>query len=310
MYIPSWPGAPVTAIQVQDRSADEVANTIHRVHNVTSEYFTVHGIPVVAGRDFTVSDAAGAQRVGIIGRKLAERFWPGMSPLGRQLHLGGAGDDWITIVGVVPSYRSSPFARDTALLLYLPLAQHATAQPSQQQLSLHLRAGAGATELPARVRAAAAAVDPDLVVENVRSARDSHAQWTAPVRITALVVAALGGFALLLACMGIYGLIAFTVSQRTPEIGVRIALGATRGRIVRLVLRQALILSAIGLVFGLLGAVGLGGVLRNRMNAANPLSIVLFVPLVIGFPAIAALASWLPARRAARIDPMAALRAD
>jgi len=213
-------------------------------------------------------------------------------------------------VGVVPSQRSSPFSRDTSQLLYLPLAQHATAQPQADQLTLHIRASAGPTDLPQRLSAIAAAIDPSLVIEDVRSASAEQAQAITPVRITVLATAGLGIFAIALAALGVFGLTAFFVAQRIPEIGVRVALGASPPGILRMVLRQALELAAIGLFMGGLGAIALGGVLRSQFVNASPLGPFTLGRLALVFLGVVVLASWLPARRAARVDPMAALRID
>src|SRR5690606_16859545 len=249
----NWPGTAPTVLRAEGRAPEEIAGALHRVINVTPAYFRTHGTPIVAGRDFTPEDRAGAQPVGIVGHALAERLWPGENPLGRQLHLGGPEDAWITIVGVVRSTRASPFARDTSRFLYLPLAQHATVQPAEQALSLHIRPVPPVRDLAATLRAAIADVDRSLVVEDIISAQDAAALAQAPARTTALAAAGLGAFAVLLAGMGIFGVIAFTVSQRVAEIGVRIALGATRARITRMVLGQALRLAALGLAFGVPG---------------------------------------------------------
>jgi putative ABC transport system permease protein len=310
MYIPNWPGTPASEIRIPDAAIDEPGGAIHRVYNVTPAYFRTLGIDLISGRDFRESDRAGAPPVGIIGRKLADRLWPEQSPLGRQIHLGGPGDDWITIVGVVPSVRASPFARDTSQLLYLPLAQHPVAQPLQDEFALDLRPAAAPANLELRLRGAAAQVDPAIVVEDVGSAHEQEARAIAPVRMTALATGGLGLFAVLLAAMGIFGVIAFTVSRRTPEIGVRIALGAAPAGIVRMVLRQALSLAATGLALGTCGSIALGGVMRNQLGGTRSIGVVPFAGVLFALLAVALLAGWIPARRAARIDPAAAVRAE
>jgi predicted permease len=309
-FIPNWPGTPPVELRAQGRSSEDVARIINRVINITPHYFRTHGIPIQAGRDISEADAAAAPQVGIVNSVLAARLWPSEEALGRQIHLGGADDDWITVVGIVPSARTSPFARDTAGLLYLPFAQRAVAQPGAEQLALHLRLPAAGEGSAHRLRTAIAAVDPDVVVENVMSVAQSTAQWLAPVRLTAFAITTLGLFAVLLAAMGIYGLIAFTVAQRTPEIGLRIALGATYAGIMNLVIRQALLLTLVGLAFGSVGAFGLGRVLRTQFFSARGVGVADLAWLGLALLAVAALASWVPARRAARADPMATLRTD
>jgi putative ABC transport system permease protein len=310
LYVPSWPGMPSARVEVEGRADADLSDAIHRIQNVSASYFSVQRTQIIAGRDFRDSDGEGAPRVAIISSNLAQLLWPGESAVGRNIRISGVSDDWISIVGVVETGRLSPFAREAARLMYLPLAQHAATQPPSDLLSLQLRFNAATSGVAQRVKAAAAAVDPDIIVEDVRSRRVDHEYWIAPVRNTARAVSGLGLFGVLLAAMGIYGVVAFTVSQRVPELGIRIALGATRAGIMRLVLDQALRLAAIGAVFGTIGAFVLGRVLRSQMTGSQAGGPLAFVLPILTFVAVALLASWVPARRAARIDPLAALRAD
>ncbi|HWA28951.1 MAG TPA: ABC transporter permease [Lacunisphaera sp.] len=275
---------------------------------VSPTYFETVGVRLLQGRNFTADDRSGAPRVAIINESLARALWPGENPIGRRL---GDADpvkpDWRIIVGVVndvtfPGQLNPP---DTRFQLYAPLLQD-----SWNFFAIAARGHGAPDELERELRQAVAAVDPDQPVHGFSSVRADIDRSLGNFR---LIGGLFGGFAALglaLASLGIYGVLAGFVAQRRAEIGVRMALGAQVGHVLRLVLGRGLRLAVIGAAAGLLGAfvlVRLLGRILPELGAPDPLTIGAVVVALLG---VAFLACWLPARRATKVDPMVALRAE
>jgi putative ABC transport system permease protein len=274
----------------------------------TTGYFELMGMHLLRGRAFTDADDVSTAPVVVITESLARRGWPGQDPVGRRLHLGAAtatNQPWLTVVGVVNDVRTDRPEDPPRPLMYRPLRQ-----ASGLQLSLVLKTYADPQELAAPLAAEVRAVDPDQPTYGMRTMEEQVSAATAARRFSTELLGAFAALALLLAAIGIYGVTAFVVGQRTREIGIRIALGAHPGSVVLLMLRQALALAAIGVVAGALAALGatrlLGGLLFE-IRASDPATYTLIAVLLT---ATAAIAAWRPARRAASVDPIAALRAD
>ena len=268
-------------------------------------YFATVGIPLIEGRDFTHRDVTRGEPVTIVSRTMAERYWPGVSPVGKRLKLGGLENDqpWRVVVGIVDDVRHFGLDSDVQREFYVPYAQSAwpvmtivaktVGEPMLWQSAL-----AGVVRR----------VDPNLPVARVRSMEqviEASVDWReTPMKL-------LAGFALiglLLASIGVYGVLAYYVSQRTREIGVRAALGATRRQLSSLVVRQSMLPIAAGVVVGIAGSFASARLLQEflyQVQPGDPQVIAIIVALLIG---VGLLASWLPARRAASIDPMIALR--
>jgi putative ABC transport system permease protein len=275
---------------------------------VTRGYFEALGIPLRRGRTFTDLDGVGTPNVAVINEEAANRFFPGEDPLGRRLKIGSAdAEQWWEIVGVVGSTRNVGLDADPFPEVF---AVHEQVGGFQNQLFLLVRSGADPRDLVPAVREAVLDMDPDQPVYAIRTIDETYQQGLAPMRSAAIFLSIFAGFALVLAAGGVYSVVSFTVSQRTQEIGLRVALGADQGRVRRLVVRQALLPVLVGAVVGVSAAVGVTGGLRGllfEVSASDPLTLGAVAGVLI---AVAAVASWVPAFRAARMDPVDALRVE
>lgn len=264
-------------------------------------YFATLDVPLLRGRAFTAVDRAGASLVAVVNDALARRHWGAASPLGERLTVQGRSREIVGVVATVRHGLAISDERDPAI--YLPWAQ----QP-QRQASLVLRTERDAASLTAEVRRRILAFDPGLAIARLETQDAIIAQYLVATHIYTAVLGGFGALALVLAALGTYGVLAYAVAQRTHEIGVRMALGAGRGQVMGMVVRQGLAMAVLGIALGVPGSVWaartLAGLLANL--APITLSTVLGIALVLALAAL--LASWLPARRAAGVDPIRALR--
>jgi macrolide transport system ATP-binding/permease protein len=276
-----------------------------QVNSVGVGYFDAIGVPVLQGRPFTRSDAQGAPLVVVINETMAKRFWPGADPLGKRFKFFGD-DEFTTVVGVARNSTYNAVAEDPIPFIYQPLLQNYT-----PQATLHVRTDGNAAGLASAVRHEVQAFDPTLSVFNIRTLEEQLFDSLGQLRTNVIVMAAFGVLALLLASIGLYGVTAYAVTQRTREIGVRMALGARRATVLRLILGHGLALVAIGIVAGLLAAAALMSLvppaLAPNIDAHDPATFAGTAALLAG---IALVASAIPAVRATRIDPLAALRTE
>ena len=272
---------------------------------VTTDYFRTMGIRLLRGRSLTEQDNQQAVPVALINQRMAERFWTGADPIGQALRMEpGTPDERVaTVVGVVANSKHFLMNEAPAALIYLPQLQHST-----RRRFLAVRAAAEPLSLTASVQQALWSVDRTLPITAVRTMNQVISESLAPWSGGTAGLAALGLAALLLAAIGIYGVISYSVSQRTHELGIRIALGARRRDILTLVLRQGLLLAGIGVAVGVLAAAGLTRLIQALLYGIGALDPWTFIGLPLGLLGIALLASYLPARRATRVDPMTALR--
>ncbi|MEO5959533.1 MAG: FtsX-like permease family protein, partial [Opitutaceae bacterium] len=277
-------------------------------HAVTPDYFQTMGIPLRRGRVFTAEDKAGAPRVVIINEELARRHFPGVDPVGRRLMIAKMDDtpDVLReIVGVVGDVRLNGPQNEIQSQVYEPFAQ----RPSPG-FNLIVKAKSPAPWVMAAVAEIVRALDPDLPFRNMRRYDDALAASWFRQRFSMILFTVFSGIALLLAAIGIYGVMAYAVSQRTPEIGVRMALGASAQDVQRLVLGGAARMVALGLLLGVAGALAFARGLQAllfRTSPADPLTLLAAAGVLV---VVAFLACWLPARRAAKVDPIVALRAE
>ena len=271
---------------------------------VTPDYFATERLPVRAGRAFNAQDRIGSQPVVMINQRMADVLWHGQSPLGRRIKLGSADSlPWLTVVGVAGDITS----RDTvAHYAYVPFAQSAR----NQRVTLLVRGSADPLSLVATVRAAVRSVDEDLPILALQTVRQQRRSNVAPYQLYATTMGSFAAFAILLAAIGLYGVVAYNAAQRTREIGVRIALGAEPKHVVALIAGQGGRLVVLGIVLGTAGSMLLLRVLRAMLFGASPIDLPVFTAVALLLVFTAALAIWLPARRAARIDPLEALRAE
>ena len=276
--------------------------------SASSKYFAVMGIRLLRGRTFGDQDDGKAAPVVIVTDSIARRSWPGQDPIGKRLHLGGpqaTNNPWLTVVGVVDEMRTRRLEEDPRPTIYRPLTQR-----SGLALSLALKTRSDPDRLRAPLAAAVRAVDPDLPAFAVRTLDEMVAAATASRRFSTQLLTSFAALALALAAIGIYGVMAFVVGQRTREIGIRIALGARPGAVVRMVFGQALSLAAVGLAAGLAAAALLSRLVAGLLFEVRPTDPITYTLIPVLLAATAAFAVWRPARRAAAIDPIAALRSE
>jgi predicted permease len=270
-------------------------------------YFELMGVRLLRGRTFTDHDDAQGEPVAMITEALARGGWPGQDPVGRRVHLGGpqANRPWMRIVGVVNDVRNQRLEDAPRPMVYTPLKQ-----VSSLSLSLVLKTEADPRTLGVPLSREVRAVDPDQPTYGVRTMDEIVAYATASRRFSMQLLGAFAILALVLAAVGIYGVMAFVVGQRTREIGIRIALGANPGSVVRLVLGQALALAAAGVMTGALAAVVVTRLLAGLLFEIRSTDPLTYTAIALLLGTTAAIAAWRPARRAASVDPISALRAD
>jgi len=275
-----------------------------RWERVTPDYFRVLGIPLRTGRSFDARDGDGAPRVVVVSESWARTFFPGDAVVGRHIRPGG-GEEQATIVGVVGDVRHDGLDEPVQPTMYLPFAQN-----PDGGMTVVIRTSRDPGALASALRDAARGVDATIPLYNVATMQDQVAKSILAQRLSSSMIAVFALMALVLATVGVYGLIAYTVAERRHEIGIRLALGAQGRDVRRLVVGQGIRLTLAGVVMGLLGAVAVGRGLRGMLFGVR----ALHLPTLAGVSAIllvvAALASWIPARRAARTDLLRALRAD
>jgi putative ABC transport system permease protein len=280
---------------------------------VSPGYFATMGIPVLQGRDFTESDRLGAPGALIVNRTLARQVWPNGDALGRRVLLGGGGADsvWRTVVGVVGDVRHRGLTASPRPEMFLPYAQFpagtGTAPPSMHVV---LRTQGDPAALASALGAAVAAIDPDVPLSAVQTMEGAMGSWAAERRLVMLLVSGFALVALVLGSVGIYGVMAHVVAQREREIGVRMALGALPGQILRLVVSQSAWLVGAGIVAGTIGALAVTRVLAGLLFQVRPTDPLTFLGTAFVLILAAAGATLVPALRAVRTDPAHALRSD
>ncbi len=279
--------------------ADEVPS--FGFNNVGPRYFDVMGTPFLRGRAFTEQDGAGSPPAAIVNDALARRFWPGADPIGKRLH----GEDGrpLQIVGVVKTGKYDSFTEDAVPFVYLPLSRLRT-------LTFHVRSRVPPATLLEGLRRELLALDARIAVFEVKTMEDQLAVSLLPIRFGARLLGILGALALGLAALGLYGVVAYFVSQRTAEIGIRMALGAQRGDVLRWVMNQGLRTVAWGAALGLAPSFGLTIAAGSVLYGVRPADLAPLAGVISLQAGIALLACWMPARRAARLDPAAALRRE
>ena len=269
---------------------------------VSPGYFAAMGIPILRGRAFTSEDREGQAPTMIVSADMAKRFWPGEDPVGKTI-VAGSGDAF-RIVGVAGDVRNLDLATDPRPTMYIP-----TSQILWPTMTLVVRTQSDIAVAPA-IRKTVAALDPQLAVFNVRTMETMRAGIAAQPRLTAWLVGLFAALALLLAAIGVYGVLAYLVTQRTREIGVRIALGARPGSVLHLVVGHSLRLALVGVALGVIAAVLLAPAIASQLYGVSPRDTGTLAAVAVSLIAIAVLASYVPARRATRVDPLNALRAE
>ena len=281
-------------------------------HEVSPGYFAAMGIPLKAGRDFTDLDDRHHPGVVIINEQAARRYWPGENPIGKRLTIGSPQEEKLygkpvsrEIVGVIGNVKLLELKAEFEPEVYLPMKQMPSAG-----MSLVVRGRGTADSLINGMREAVRAVDPNQPVRRAQPIAAAVARSVAPQRLMTLLLVVFAALAVALAVVGIYGVMSYTVAQRTQEIGIRMSLGAQPPDVLRMIIGQGMRLVSLGLVIGLAGALAISQVLRSllfEISATDPLT---FAAVGLLLVLVALLACWLPARRAARVDPVIALRQE
>jgi putative ABC transport system permease protein len=276
-----------------------------QVNVVGLGYFQAIGIPIERGRDFARSDTADSPKVVVINQTMAQQFWKDGDPIGRRFKFFGD-DAYTTVIGVAKDSKYNAVGEDPQPFIYEPLAQNYT-----PAAALHVRAStADAAGLAAIVRREVQQIDPTLSLFNIRTLEEQVGLSLQPQKMNVVLLTIFGTLALLLAAIGLYGVASYSVSQRTREIGVRMALGAPRSNVLGLVLGRAMILVGAGLILGLAAAYPVAGLMRALLVGVDARDPITFAATAAGLATVALLASYLPALRATRIDPLIALRSE
>ena len=270
---------------------------------VSPEYFHLMGMTLVRGRTFTESDNEKSPEVAVINESMAQTYWPNQDPLGKHLKLSVAATSWTTVVGIVADARTESLENPT-----IPEIYSALYQDGAKHLAIFLRGNLDSGTIPGEVREQVQSVDPTIPVFGAQTLNETVSTSLSQRRFSMELVALFALTALLFAGLGIYGVISYIVSERTHELGIRLALGAQNGNILRLVLGQGLGLAVVGALVGLAGAVIVSHLLAGLLYGVRPTDPVTFVAVALLLIGVALLACFVPARRATKVDPIFALR--
>jgi predicted permease len=293
-----------TALFVEDRPVESSQDLRTEIINISPGYFETLQTPLIRGRFFTDSDDSAKDLLAIIDEFTARRYWGDRDPLGRRVRLGqGPNSRWFSIVGIVADIRHDSLERQGIPHVYIPMYQRRT-----RAFSFAMRTRIPAALLEPQIRHEVQSVDAGTPVFAVRTMQDVLDTSLAPRRFTSSLIGLFALVALLLACTGIYGLLAYMVGQKSYEIGIRMALGAQRGDILRLILGKGMLLSTLGIVAGLMLAAAAAPALASLLYGVRPIDLPIFLAVPVTFLFVTLIASWIPARRAMRLDPAAALR--
>jgi putative ABC transport system permease protein len=261
------------------------------------------GIPLVAGRFFTPADTANATKVVIVNQELAREFWPAQNAVGQRISFDGSTGPWREIAGVVGDIKQHALWRSSAPMVYVPYAQD-----PWTFMSLVVRSRYKPEALVSSVRHAVLNVDKNQPLFSVRTMRQVVSLSIGVRRFNTLLLGLFALLALILALVGIYGVISYSVSQRTHEIGIRMALGAERSDVLKMVVGQGLKLALVGVAIGIVGALALTQFLSSLLYGVKPTDPLTFIAVSLILIVVALLACYIPARRASKVDPMIALR--
>jgi putative ABC transport system permease protein len=295
-----------SGFSIEGRPAEPEAERLELPFDAaTPNYFQTMGMTLVKGRTFTAQDSGETTKVAVINETMVRRYWPDDDPLGKRFKFGDAGSNapWITIVGVIRDVRRQGLDRPIRIESYLP-HQQLTAR----SMEIVVRTIGDPLTLAGAVREAVWSLDRDLPIGAIQTMEHILARTTSQRQLNMLLLGLFASVALILSAVGIYGVMAYSVTQRTHEIGIRMALGAARRDVLKLVVGQAAGLTFVGVAIGLVAAFALTRFMSSLLfgvSATDPVTFALISMLLI---AVALLASYVPARRAMKVDPMIALR--
>jgi putative ABC transport system permease protein len=273
--------------------------------NVDENYFDAMSIPVLAGRGFRKNDDEAAPRIAVVNQEFAQHYWPNQDPIGKRMRLADDDKAWVQIVGLVKTTKYIFIAEPPTEAIYFPYRQK---NPNKLVMLAH--SAGDVAGLAAPLRQVVSGLDANMPVYNVRTMKDLYEMRAVSVfKVLVTTVASMGLMGLSLSIAGLYGLVAYAATRRTREIGIRMAIGASRSTVLRMVLRQGIVLAVVGLVVGLAASAGAGELLRAAFpmgdNRRDLAALLIVIPIVL---AVTFLAAYLPARRASRVNPMQALR--
>ena len=305
--LPLVPARNQVPFTIEGRPADSERTPVAEFASVTPGHFHALEIPLLSGRNLTDDDDDKAQPVAVVDEAFAHRYWPGDTPIGKRVRPGSflSTSPWLNIIGIVGNVKSESLETQVVPHIYLSDFQ----SPSYSSV-VYARTAADPGKIGDAIRREVQSVDPDVPVFAVRSMEEVVARSMAERRFALEILGFFAFIALLLASIGIYGVMAYTFSQRTHEIGIRIALGAQRQHILRMALGEGMLLVAFGLAAGLFGALLLTQFLRSMLFAVKPTDPVTFIAIAALLTAVALLACYIPAHRATRVDPLVALREE
>jgi putative ABC transport system permease protein len=258
-------------------------------------------IPLIEGRDFDERDAMKAPEAAIINQEMARRYWPDENPIGQRLAVGDG--PWRAVVGVVGDVKQSGLDIETRPEMFWPYYQEPVSFAT-----FVVRTVGDPEAMTSAARAAMQEIDKDLPVYNIKTVNDVISESVAPRRLNMLLLGLFAGLALVLAAVGIYGVISYSVSQRTREIGIRMALGASHTSVLRLVVGEGMILAVIGVTIGVVASFFLTRLMSTLLFGVSTTDPITFVAISLLLTSVSMVASLVPARRATRVDPMVALR--
>ena len=300
----NW-GASVIIDRANPGDANEIFTVNHRL--ISPELFRAMGIPLLRGRSFTPQDDEHGQPVAIISAQMAQRFWPNQEAIGQRIRNARPNMPWLTVVGIVRNVRDAVDPGDPTETWYLPYAQQATT-PAAENICLMVRSKGDPRGIISEVQQAIWRVDKSLAPYNISGMDQFYSQSLERERLGARVMIFFGAFGLLLAALGVYGVMAFAVVQRTREFGVRMALGAQQKSILSLVLRRGTRLAFTGLTIGAVAAAVLNRILASLLTGVQPLETMVIAMASVILLSMSMVACYVPAWRAARMDPLVALR--
>jgi putative ABC transport system permease protein len=304
--LPMNSGRNYSPFSIQGRPDDSERNPTADIAVVDTQYFRTMEVPLIAGRNFTGSDTNKTETVGVIDQTLARRYWPDQNPLGQQVKFGfGAGIQGVKIVGVVGDIKSDGFDAPSVPHIYVPLGQFAPVNAV-----VFLRSRGDVEHLGEAVRHVVESVDPNVPVHSISSMDEIIGRSLADRRFALELLGVFAAVALLLAAIGIYGVMAYSFSQRTHEVGIRMALGAQRLDILRMALGEGMKIVAIGLASGLVGAAIVSRVFRSMLFNVAPADPITYFAVSAILAGVALFACYIPAQRATRVDPLVMLREE